>query len=98
METKLTLQFATAEYSEQHELLTITEGIRKNTLMFGIGETKLICDFLNQLPFTNSEYSILNKIDDMCAASLDPETFEKWEDVKTLLIKTRQKLRKATNI
>lgn len=98
METKLKLQFANIEYSEQHELLTMKEGVRQdNCLMFGQGETKLIADFLNQLSFTNSEYSTLNKIDDMCAESLDPETSEKWEDVKHWLIKTRKALKKATD-
>jgi len=96
MKTNLKLQYASAEYSEQHELLTLKEGVRMdNCLMFGIGETKLLCDFLNQLPFTNSEYCTLNTIDDMCAESLDPDTFEKWESVKEALIKNRKALKPA---
>lgn len=36
------------------------------------------------------ERQTLSYMDDMCAESLDPETSEKWESVKSILSKTRK--------
>ena len=89
MKTELKLQFGTVEYSDQHELLTIIEGVgRNNTLMFGIGETKLIYDFLSQLSFINSEYAtpfpdqILPKLGFLACAKWQSEQGETgWVDL-----------------
>lgn len=39
------------------------------------------------------EKGFINKMNSMCQESLDPETFEKWEEVKKWLLLTRKKLK-----
>lgn len=41
-----------------------------------------------------SEIDILSKMQLMCESSLDPESFEKWEQVKKVLYNTRRELKK----
>ena len=35
------------------------------------------------------EQQNLSYVDDMCVESLDPETFKKWESIKSILTKNR---------
>lgn len=39
-----------------------------------------------------SEFGVIQRITDMCDQSLDPETHDKWEDVKKLLFSNRKNL------
>lgn len=39
-----------------------------------------------------TEKFTIDLIQDMCEESLSPETFEKWEQVKTMLFKNRKQL------
>lgn len=40
----------------------------------------------------DEEYNLLQRFDDMCAESLDPDTHNKWDDVKAMLIRNRKHL------
>jgi hypothetical protein len=39
------------------------------------------------------ELNLINRVDSWCASSLDPETYEKWGDVKKVLFETRKLLK-----
>ena len=49
------------------------------SLMFQIGE--------------KDELNLINRIDGFCTSSLDPETSQKWVDVKKVLFETRKELK-----
>lgn len=56
--------------------------------------------FLSSLPTPSTDAAVtidekdaLNRIDLFCIESLPPEYFEKWEDVKSMLMKNRSKLK-----
>ena len=46
-----------------------------------------------QLDGEVDEKNLINRVDIWCASSLDPETSQKWDDVKEVLLKTRNLLR-----
>ena len=53
--------------------------IDKMGLMFQIGE--------------KNEHNLINHMDALCTSSLDPESSEKWEDIKAVLYQTRKELK-----
>lgn len=55
---------------------------------------KAIKELENKEECSCSEKDIVRKINSMCESSLDPELFDKWEEVKSRLEHNRHKLKK----
>jgi len=65
-----------------------------NTSLEATNQEQLEKDFQAYLTNDRGELDALDFVNEMCLESLDPETFEKWEEVKKVLKSNRSLLKK----